>query len=252
VAPLAGSVALQYVGYRSYFLGCGAVTALTVAMAAFLPRTAGTEAGDAGRSLRRFLSAYKEVFRLRGFLWLFAGGALLEPFGFYLFNMYSSLRLSDLGLTDAAVGAVAGGAMAAYLLFCMLGSVLIDRLPVRAIFAASMVGAGLSCSGMGFAPSAWFCAVCMVCYRICYSWVHPLWNVRLAHFAPKERFASCLAAVSGTQCFVAASIGVLAAAAVTVTGVAPLMGAGGLVAALGGVVTAKAPRTAASPGREVS
>lgn len=235
-APLIASQVLRVSNYATYWCVCGAIVLVMLVAATKIPKTS---AGQEHRDDEGWFGGYKELLRIRGITWIFLGGTLLEPFSFQLINMYGSLRLAGLGMSDINIGYVASIGAAAYIATALAGSVFIDRLPIRWLFAAALVAGGTACAGIGLSNAAWMCVISFIAYRICYGLIHPAWYVRISHLVPAGRLATAVAAVNSTTSFAAAGVGVLAAAAIRLTGMGPLMTAGGIIAAAGGALTAK-------------
>jgi MFS family permease len=235
-SPLIASQVLRVSNYATYWWVCGAIVLVTLVAATKLPKTsAGQEHQDDGG----WFGSYKKVLRIRGIPWIFLGGALLEPFSFQLINMYGSLRLSALGMSDINIGYVASVGSAGYIVTALAGSVFIDRLSIRWLFSAALVAGGIACAGIGLSNAVWMCVISFIAYRICYGLIHPAWYVRISHLVPAGRLATAVAAVSSTTSLSAAGVGVIAAAAIRLMGMGPLMVAGGIIAAAGGALTAK-------------
>ncbi|MCK4625256.1 MAG: MFS transporter [Phycisphaerae bacterium] len=236
ISPLIASQVLRVSNYATYWYVCGAIVLVVLVVATKTPNVSSAEER---RTDDGWFGGYKEVLRIRGMPWIFLGGVLLEPFSFQLIGMYGSLRLAALGMSDIDIGYVASVGAAAYIATALAGSVFIDRLSIRWLFAAALVAGGIACVGIGLSNAAWMCVISFIAYRICYGSIHPAWYVRISHLVPSGRLATAVAAVNSTTSFAAAGVGVLAAGAITIMGMGPLMAAGGIIAAAGGALTAK-------------
>jgi hypothetical protein len=243
VAPILAATIVSRAGYTAFWCSCIAFLVVQVGLCMLLPRHAAGESAPMGRASGlgpRFIVG-------SGLGWLLLGTALLEPFGFQMLGLYSALRLSSLGLSDAAIGYVTAIGSVVYLCSSILAYFLLDRLPIRIAYAAALTGGALGVTLFGLSGAVLPAVAGLCVYQLCYAWVHPGKNVRHALFATPKAFPSIYSLSISVLSFSSASVSAVSAALVGIVGMAPLMVVGGLVAAVGGATTLAAPTRSRIP-----
>jgi hypothetical protein len=247
VAPLLAALLVRGPGYGSLWLGSMAVSFLQAAACRLLPghvrEGASAPRASASPAAPVALPApgpFALLFR-SGFAPLLFGMSLLEPFSYQVLNLYSALRLSALGLSDATIGVVTSGAFALYLASSVAAFFVLDRLNVRVLLAACLACAALSSVGFGLAAAAAPAVVALCCYQFFYGWLHPSKNTRLSRFATNETRAAFFSYGTSVQSFTSAALNAAASALVGSLGMQPLIAGGAFLAAGGGLATLAAP-----------
>ena len=243
VAPLIAATVVPHSGYAALWYGCMGVMIAQAGLCFLVPRHGGApeQGQEQVHAGERPPDRGFGLLLRSGFAWLLLGTAVAEPFSFQMCNLYASLRLSGMGLSDAAIGYVASAGWAAYLVSSTLSWFLLDRLDIRMSLAVFLTCAALSCAGFGLAGSAVPAVVCLLFMQLFYGWLHPAKNVRYARIATPRTLPSVFSLSISVQSFTCTGLGAAAAALVGTLGMQPLIAAGGLVAAAGGLATLGAP-----------